>query len=96
VLAVKPMTATAYRSLGRAFEERAGTDKPAADGAVSAFRNVLRLEPADPADVHLRLARLLRKRDPRAARRHVLDALAEAPRFREAHKLLLELHGEAR
>ena len=96
VLAVKPMTATAYRSLGRAFEERAATDKPAADGAVAAFRNVLRLEPADPADVHLRLARLLKKRDPRAARRHVLDALAEAPRFREAHKLLLELHGEGR
>jgi tetratricopeptide (TPR) repeat protein len=96
VLAVKPMTATAYRSLGRAFEERAATEKPAADGAVTAFRNVLRLDPADPADVHLRLARLLKKRDPRAARRHALDALAEAPRFREAHKLLLELHGEGR
>jgi len=96
VLAVKPMTAIAHRSLGRAFEERASTDKAAADGAVTAFRNVLRLEPADPADVNLRLARLLRKRDPRAARRHALDALAEAPRFREAHKLLLELHGEGR
>jgi len=96
VLAVKPMTATAYRSLGRALEERAPTDKAAADGAVSAFRNVLRLEPADPADVHLRLARLLRKRDPKAARRHAVDALAEAPRFREAQQLLLDLHGEAR
>jgi tetratricopeptide (TPR) repeat protein len=96
VLAVKPMTAAAYRSLGRAFEERAASDKPAGDGAVAAYRNVLRLEPTDPADVNLRLARLLRKRDPRAARRHALDALAEAPRFREAHKLLLELHGEGR
>jgi len=99
VLAVKPMTAVAYRSLGRALEERverAATDKAAADGAVAAFRNVLRLEPADPADAHLRLARLLRKRDPRAARRHAVDALAEAPRFREAQKLLLELHGEGR
>jgi tetratricopeptide (TPR) repeat protein len=96
VLAVKPMTATAYRTLGRALEERAATDKAAADGAVVAFRNVLRLEPTDPADVHLRLARLLRKRDPKAARRHAVDALAEAPRFREAQKLLLELHGEGR
>jgi tetratricopeptide (TPR) repeat protein len=96
VLAVRPMTATAYRTLGRALEERAANDKAAADGAVAAFRNVLRLEPADPADVHLRLARLLRKRDPKAARRHAVDALAEAPRFREAHKLLLELHGEGR
>jgi tetratricopeptide (TPR) repeat protein len=95
VLAVKPMTATAYRSLGRALEERAN-DKGAADAAVSAFRNVLRLEPTDPADVHLRLARLLRKRDPKAARRHAVDALAEAPRFREAQQLLLDLHGEAR
>jgi tetratricopeptide (TPR) repeat protein len=95
-LSVKPMTATAYRALGRSLEERAASDKAASDGAVTAFRNVLRLEPADPADVHLRLARLLRKRDPKASRRHALDALAEAPRFREAHKLLLELHGEAR
>jgi tetratricopeptide (TPR) repeat protein len=95
-LAVKPMTATAYRTVGRALEERAGADKAAGDAAVVAFRNVLRLVPADPADVHLRLARLLRKRDPRAARRHVVDALAEAPRFREAQRLLLELHGEAR
>jgi hypothetical protein len=30
------------------------------------------------------------KRDP-AAKRHVLMALEEAPRFREAHRLLLEL-----
>jgi tetratricopeptide (TPR) repeat protein len=96
VLAVRPMTANAYRSLGRALEERGATDKQAAEGAVAAFRNVLRLEPADPADVHLRLARLLRRRDPKAARRHVVDALAEAPRFREAQRLLLELHGEAR
>jgi tetratricopeptide (TPR) repeat protein len=94
-LAVNPMTATAYRVLGRAYEEGVG-GKSSADAAVAAFRNVLRLEPADPADVHLRLARLLRKRDPRAARRHAVDALAEAPRFRDAHKLLLELHGEAR
>lgn len=94
VLAVKPMTALAHRSLGRAHEERAGADKAAADAAVVAYRNLLRLEPPDPADVNLRLARLLRKRDPRGARRHVLDALAEAPRFRDAHRLLLELSGE--
>jgi hypothetical protein len=25
----------------------------------------------------------------------VLESLSEAPRFREAHRLLLELHGEA-
>jgi len=95
LLGVNPVSASAYRGLGRALEERAATDARAADEATAVYRTVLRLEPTDPADVHLRLARLLRKRDPRAARRHVLDALAEAPRFRDAHKLLLELHGEA-
>jgi tetratricopeptide (TPR) repeat protein len=95
LLAVNPMSASAYRGLGRALEERSGSDGKAADGAAAAYRAVLRLEPPDPADVHLRLARLLRKRDPRAARRHVLESLSEAPRFREAHRLLLELHGEA-
>jgi tetratricopeptide (TPR) repeat protein len=95
VLAVNPMSPAAYRGLGRALEERAAADPKAVDGAAAAYRTVLKLEPADPADVHLRLARLLRRRDPRAARRHVLEALSEAPRFREAHRLLLELHGEA-
>jgi tetratricopeptide (TPR) repeat protein len=94
LLAVNPMSASGYRGRGRAFEERAATDARAADEAAAAYRRLLRLEPADPADIHLRLGRLLRHRDPRAARRHVLDALAEAPRFREAHRLLLELHGE--
>jgi hypothetical protein len=89
------MSGTAYRGLGRALEERAAGEPRAAEGATAAYRAVLRLEPADPADVHLRLAQLLRRRDPWAARRHVLDALSEAPRFREAHRLLLELHGEA-
>jgi tetratricopeptide (TPR) repeat protein len=94
VLAVNPMAGSAYRGLGRALEERAASDRAAAEGAVAAYRKVLRLEPADPAEVNLRVAKLLRRRDPRAARRHVLDALSEAPRFREAHRLLLELHGE--
>jgi tetratricopeptide (TPR) repeat protein len=91
LLAVNPMSATGYRGLARSLEERGGNESRAAD----AYRTVLRLDPADPADIHLRLARLLRRRDPRAARRHVLDALSEAPRFREAHRLLLEMHGEA-
>jgi tetratricopeptide (TPR) repeat protein len=90
-LAVNPMIAAGWRGLGRALEVRATADRAAADGATVAYRKLLRLDPPDPADVHLRLARLLRTRNPREARRHVLDALAEAPRFREGHKLLLEL-----
>ena len=46
----------------------------------------------DIAEMHFRLASLLRDDSkPDAARRHVLMALEEAPRFLAAHKLLLEL-----
>ncbi len=92
--AVNPMSAAVQRALGRVHEARAGGpggDRVAADRAVANYRNLLRLEPTDPADVNYRLAKLLKVKDPRAARRHILDALAEAPRFRPAHKLLLEM-----
>jgi hypothetical protein len=58
---------------------------------VRAYERLLLLEPADQADTRYRLARLLRARDPRAAKRHLLDALAEAPRLRPGLELLLEL-----
>jgi hypothetical protein len=42
--------------------------------------------------VHYHLAKLLREAGkPGEARREVLRSLDEAPRFREAHQLLLEL-----
>jgi hypothetical protein len=56
---------------------------------------MLLLDPPDPAEVHFRLARLLRKAGDPAAKRHVLQALEEAPRFRDAHRLLLEIAGDA-
>ena len=37
------------------------------------------------------IRRLLQQRDPVAAKRHILEALADAPRFREGHKLLLKM-----
>jgi hypothetical protein len=49
------------------------------------------LDPPDPAEAHYRLARLLHQAGDPAAKRHVLQALEEAPRFREAHRLLLEI-----
>ncbi|HUV65948.1 MAG TPA: hypothetical protein VMW24_18785, partial [Sedimentisphaerales bacterium] len=57
---------------------------------------LLLLDPADPADIHYRLARLLEHKDPAEAKRHVLLALAEAPRFREAHRLLLKIVSQTR
>ncbi len=91
LLATNPMAPTAVRGLARGLEARAAADPKAAERAVSAYRKLLLLEPADAADVGFRLARLLKDKDPRAARRHLLDALSEAPRFREGHRLLLEL-----
>jgi tetratricopeptide (TPR) repeat protein len=63
------------------------------DGAIKAYQTVLKLEPPDRADVHYRLARLFKKQNSPDAKRHVLLALEEAPRFRAAHQLLLEIIG---
>lgn len=85
-LAVNPLFAEPHHYLARAKEELHET--PA---AITAYRTVLQIEPPDPADVHFRLAKLLRDSDAVEAKRHVLQALEEAPRFREAHRLLLEM-----
>jgi len=47
--------------------------------------------PANPAEVHFELARLLQRRGDPEARGQVLRALEEAPRHRAALNLLLEL-----
>ena len=50
------------------------------------------LDDTDPAGVHYHLASLLHQAGkPQEARREVLKSLEQAPRFREAHQLLLEL-----
>lgn len=89
-MAVYPMLGTVHWRLGRANEELG-----LAERAIESYRRLLFLEPTDPADVNYRLARLLQDRDPAGAKRHVLEALAEAPRFREAHRLLAKIMKEA-
>ena len=59
--------------------------------AIAAYQTVLLLDPADPAEVHFRLAKLFNATDAKSAKQHILMALEEAPRFREAHELLLKL-----
>jgi tetratricopeptide (TPR) repeat protein len=59
---------------------------------IAALQALDEMDPIDPADLHFRMARSLAnlgRRD--EARRQVLMALEDAPRFRGAHKLLLEL-----
>jgi len=89
-VAVNPLLAEPYRYLATASE---ALDKPRA--AIQAYSTMLLLDPADPAEAHFRLARLLQTAGDPAAKRHVLQALEEAPRFRDAHKLLLKITSDA-
>lgn len=87
-LAVNPLVPQPHRWLARASEELKQPQE-----AIAAYQTVLLLDPPDPAEVHFRLAKLLDATDAKAAKQHVLMALEEAPRFREAHELLLRLTG---
>ncbi|HVS52756.1 MAG TPA: tetratricopeptide repeat protein [Opitutaceae bacterium] len=90
-LAVNPLVAPPYRYLAQAS---AATHD--ASDAVVAWRTLLQLDPPDPSGAHYQLATLLHQRgEDGEAKRHVLLALEEAPRFREALHLLLELEGRA-
>ena len=60
-------------------------------GAIAALQRLLLLEPDNPADVQFRLATLKRDTDPTAAKKHLIDTLVLAPRFRDAHSLLIEM-----
>jgi len=89
-LAVNPLAASPYRFLAKA-SEATGEWSP----AIRACRALLELEPANPADVQFRLAKLLHRTGDPAARRHLLQSLEDAPRHREALALLLEMNDES-
>jgi tetratricopeptide (TPR) repeat protein len=86
-LAVNPLLAQPHRYLAQASEQTGQ-----APLAIASYRALLLLDPPDPAEVHFKLARLLQRSGDASAKRHVLQALEEAPRFREAHRLLLEIN----
>lgn len=86
-LAVDPLSAPPYRFLAEASEQTRDTET-----AVNAYRSLLQLDPADPAEIHYRLARGLQRRGDPEAKRQVLEALEEAPRYRAALGLLLQLN----
>jgi tetratricopeptide (TPR) repeat protein len=88
-LAVNPLIPQPHRFLAQASEALGKNDQ-----AIQSYQVLLLLDPPDPADAHFRLARLLHQTGDPSAKRHVLQALEEAPRFREAHRLLLELTGD--
>ncbi len=86
LVAVNPFSPAPYRWQGEAFEA-CGRKPPAA----TAYQKLLDLNPPDAPEIHFRLARLLAGEDAARAKRHVLLALEEAPRFQEALRLLLTL-----
>jgi tetratricopeptide (TPR) repeat protein len=88
MLAINPLVSLPYRTQASAATALGNNEQ-----AITAYRKLLLLDPADPVDVHFQLARLLHARgdSEEEARRHVLQALEEAPRFRDAQRLLLEI-----
>ena len=88
LLAINPLIATPYAALAEA-----GVASGQNDVAINANRKLLLLDPPDAVKVHFQLAHLLHVRgDSEAeAKRQVLQALEDAPRYRDAQQLLLEI-----
>jgi tetratricopeptide (TPR) repeat protein len=88
LLAINPLISLPHRALAEA-----GVALGNSEQAITAYRKLLLLDPPDPSEVHFQLARLLHARggSEAEAERHVLQALEEAPRFRDAQRLLLEI-----
>ena len=85
------MLCRVHFQMGRANEELGHNEQ-----AIDSCRRLLLLDPADPADINYRLAKLFQDQDPGTAKRYVLEALADAPRFRQGHRLLLKIISDTR
>jgi tetratricopeptide (TPR) repeat protein len=86
-LAVNPLAAIPYRFLAQASRQTGNNSQ-----AIRANTALLQLDPPNPAEVHFELAQALHRAGDPAARRQVLEALEEAPRYQAALRLLVEIH----
>jgi tetratricopeptide (TPR) repeat protein len=88
LIAINPLTPLPHRALAEAGVAMGNNNE-----AIVAYRKLLVLDPPDPSEAHFQLARLLHARGDSEgeAKRHILQALEEAPRYRDAQRLLLEL-----
>ena len=85
---INPLLPEGHLALAEAAEE---VERPG--DVVNALRALSKLEPADPAGLDYRMAVALNQLDETdRAKHHVLRALDEAPRYRQAHRLLLEIY----
>lgn len=88
ILAVQPLTSDGHEYLAIAWE-RLGRH----EAAIRPLSALAACDPVDPADVDFRLATAHRAvGDRQSANRHLIAALREAPRYRAALEMLLELH----
>jgi tetratricopeptide (TPR) repeat protein len=89
VIAINPLVPAPHSYLAKAAE--AAGDR---NLGIEAHRTLLLLDPLDRAEHHYRLAKLLAAGpELTEARREVVRSLEEAPRYRAAHQLLLEIAG---
>jgi tetratricopeptide (TPR) repeat protein len=87
VLAINPLLPEGHEALAEASE---ALERPR--DAMRGLRALAKMDPVDPAAIDFKLARAhWQLKDREQARHHVLRALEEAPRYRDAHRLLLEL-----
>lgn len=93
LLAVDPLLAAPHHVVATAAERRGDTATAIASlQALQALQALSAMEPADPAGLNYRIAALCQQSKRwEEARRHVLLALEEAPRYRDAQSLLLTL-----
>lgn len=89
LLAINPLDPAPWRARATAAEALGQ-----AETAIEAWRAILRLDPPNPALAHYRLATQLRAAGQPGARQELLLALEDAPRFRAALDLLLEMSSE--
>ncbi len=89
--AVNPLLPSVQTAAALAAEK---LDQPAT--AAEALMALVELDPIDPAGVYYRLAAAEHQlKQTEAAKRHVLMALEEAPRYRAALELLLSINGKS-
>ena len=89
IMAINPYITEAQKGLAEGLHAQ-GKDAQ----SVTVYERLLGLKPRNPAQVHFAVASILKEEEPDRAKRHTLDALAEAPRYREALSLLRDLRSQ--